>query len=295
MSLEDAIRRTELHNRARRLSPATWAWITQKLHLLSRWCGERGIRELSQLDRGILQEYLAGRSALSAYTVRGDLAAIHSLFRWALEDGVVDQDISKGLKVPRLPTPHKLPLTSEEIARLLSAFDPRTYTGCRDKTIVILLLDTGLRASELVHLDVADLDTHGFWIRVRNGKGEEQRRVPITPLVASRVHTYCVGHRPVPVGPDRIFLTWHGCPMTRERLAKVIIDAGKRAGLEVYPHLLRHTFATHYVRNSGDVFSLQAVLGHASIATTRRYVDVDPAMVEAAHARASPMARLQGL
>ena len=158
--------------------------------------------------------------------------------------------------------------------------------------MILVLLDTGLRASELVGLAVSDVNLDDGLLKVY-GKGNKERVVPIGARVQRALWKYLQRHRPQPANPlcPILFLTASGRPITVDRLRTIIKKYASKAGIEgvrCSPHTFRHTFAVSYLRNGGDIFSLQRILGHSSLDIVRIYVNLAVADVKACHRRFSP-------
>jgi site-specific recombinase XerD len=188
-----------------------------------------------------------------------------------------------------VPTRLIATLGSVELERLLAV------ASRRDRLIIALLLDTGLRLSELAGLRVGDLLPDGY-LRVR-GKGGKERLVPLGTVTEARLPDYLAHGRPRPVGRDvdHIFLARDGRPLSPVAIQHALRRLGRRAGLtgvRTNPHTFRHTFAKLYLLNRGDLFSLQRILGHTTLDMVRRYVNLDTGEVKRQHAQASPVDRL---
>ena len=183
-------------------------------------------------------------------------------------------------------------LTLEEVEILLDLPDEKTALGLRDKTILELMYSCGLRISEVTGLDTAKIDFSERCILVL-GKGNKERFVPIGARVQRVVWKYLQKYRPQPANPlcPAVFLTHLGNPLTTDRLRYIIEKNTRKIGIEGIrrsPHTLRHTFAISYLRNGGDVFSLQRILGHSSLEIVRIYVNMGQADIKDCHRRFSP-------
>jgi integrase/recombinase XerD len=166
----------------------------------------------------------------------------------------------------------------------------------RDSVIILILLDTGLRVSELINLKIDNVWLDEGLIKVL-GKGNKERLVPIGKQIRKLLWRYINQYRPETARPnlDNLFLTRDGRPLTKNRVDSIMKRYGKIAeltGIRCSPHTLRHTFAINYLRNGGDVFSLQKILGHSSLEMTRRYCELANADIKKAHAIASPVDNL---
>jgi integrase/recombinase XerC/integrase/recombinase XerD len=185
-------------------------------------------------------------------------------------------------------------LSPVEISRLLSAIDVNGPSGARNHAIVVLFLDTGLRLSELVGLSVEDVRVGESWLKVY-GKGGKERIVPFGARTTKVLNRYSSFYRPADGISDAFFVNEDGSSLTENAVKQVFKRLQVRAGLpRLHPHLLRHTFATSYLMAGGDVFSLQAILGHTTLEMTRRYVNLASSHVAIQQKRFSPMDRLAG-
>lgn len=175
--------------------------------------------------------------------------------------------------------------------------DTHTATGFRDWVMILALLDTGLRANELVSLSLDNINLDDGIVKVY-GKGAKERIVPIGARVQRATWKYLQRYRSQPANPlcTSLFLTRNGEPITVNRLETIIENYGRKAGIEgtrCSPHTFRHTFAISYLRNGGDVFSLQRILGHSSLETVRIYINLAEADVKACHRKFSPADNLE--
>lgn len=167
----------------------------------------------------------------------------------------------------------------------LSCTNLKTALGCRDAAIVMTPLDTGLRCAELRSLLLQDAHIEQGFLKVM-GKGSKERVVPIGASVQKVLFRYLHHFRPEPAraGTENFFLSIDGTPVTVDSVARMIRRLGKSSGVrKLHAHLCRHTFATNYLINGGDVFSLQQILGHTMLEMVRRYVSLASAQVAVQH------------
>ena len=163
-------------------------------------------------------------------------------------------------------------------------------------TVITVLLDTGLRVSELTGLTLKDIRLVDGVLKV-SGKGRRERLVPIGKTSQRLLWNYITRHRPEPARPrcDLAFLTKDGLPLTKNRIQKMMAKYGREAGIcgvRCSPHTLRHTGAIMFLRNGGDIFSLQRLLGHSSLEMTRHYCELADVDVKRTHSMASPVDNL---
>jgi len=236
-------------------------------------------------------------NGLSGHTINCYLRAIRAFWSWLVQEEIILSNPFAKVRVPK-PPKKVIPTFSEsQIQALLAVIDTHTTTGFRDWVMILMLLDTGLRASELVNLRLDDVNLDDGIVKVC-GKGDKERMVPIGARVQRAIWKYLQRCRPQPASPlcGNLFLTRNGEPMTVNRIETVIENYGRKAGIEgvrCSPHTFRHTFAISYLRNGGDVFSLQRILGHSSLDVVRIYVDLAEADVKACHRKFSPADNLE--
>jgi integrase/recombinase XerD len=269
------------------------------------WADERGLAEPGQVTAGILalyQRHLFARrkpdgAPLTLGTQFGCLMALRGWFRWLAAEGTIPLNPAAGLALPRLPKhlPRAL-LGVAETEAVLAAADPATPEGLRDRALLELLYSTGLRRAEVARLRRYDADLARLVVFVREGKGRKDRVVPLGARAAAWLVRYLTEARPRLLGAagEALFVTDWGEPITPEHAADAVRRAKHRAGVRTpgATHLLRHACATHMLEGGADVRHIQALLGHASLATTERYTHVAIASLQQVHARTHPAARV---
>jgi integrase/recombinase XerD len=197
------------------------------------------------------------------------------------------------VKMPKVPEVVIPTFSEKEVAKLLAQPNKKTSEGFRDYCILLTLIDTGIRLSELANLRVEDIDYEQNLFKVM-GKGQRERFVPFGRRVAKALMKYQMKCRPEPIGTENFWLRRDGRPLLPKRIQKLISAYGKRAGLKrCYAHKLRHTSSVMYLRNGGDVFSLQKKLGHRSLVMTRHYSNLADSDVRAQHLRYGVADRLK--
>ncbi len=229
--------------------------------------------------------------------------ALRAFYKWTASEGLSDRP-DKLLTKPRFAYRQIQPLSEAEIKALLKAIDrtapsrgkrepftmPRS-TAHRDRAIIILLLDTGLRASELCRLTIADIDIQNAALTVRpflSGIKSRPRIVPIGQAAKKNLWRYLTA-RDTEYPGDELFTSRAGHPLDKNTLRKLLNRIGNRAGIpNVHPHRFRHTFAIQYLRNGGDVFTLQRILGHTTLNMVQNYLALADLDTQSAHRRASP-------
>lgn len=233
-----------------------------------------------------------GTRKLSRRSQARHLAAIRGFHRFLVAEKYVEKDPTEDLDTPR--SAKKLPvfLTLQEVEQLLAAPEEKDATGQRDKAMLELLYATGLRVSELVGLGVNDLQLSAGYL-VARGKGAKERIVPVGTIAGEKVRAYLESARPALLGERQsqaLFVTLRGEGFTRQGFWKLLKRYALKAGIlkPISPHKLRHSFATHLVERGADLRAVQAMLGHADLATTQIYTHVNSARLRAVYDHAHP-------
>jgi integrase/recombinase XerD len=253
--------------------------------------------EVREVTLQQISDFLAHkkRLGLSASSIKLVVVAIKIFFRWLLARGRIAQDIAEPMSLPR--TERYLPETMNELQvdRLLDGVLDGMPHALRDRAMLELLYASGLRVSELVNARLEHLDLDTRIIRV-TGKGNKTRLVPVGQRAIDAIKKYLDGERPNFVKKktgSEIFLSERGTKLTTVRIWQIVKQTAKHAGLDlnVYPHLLRHSFATHLLSNGADLRIIQEMLGHADISTTEIYTHVDQQRLKAVHLKFHPRAK----
>ena len=219
-----------------------------------------------------------GDTPLAAATVHRKTAALRSFYKHLRREGLVTDDPTVGLVTPRRSK--KLPnvLNQAEVARLLDSPKGASPQATRDRAILEVMYACGLRASEVVGLEMSDIDTHHGMLRAR-GKGNKERLVPLGRQAIYAIESYQRSGRPALLkerSDKALFLNFRGHALTRQGLYKIVQGHAKASGLEdrMSPHTLRHSFATHLLEQKVDVRVIQVLLGHVKLETTSIYTHV---------------------
>lgn len=231
---------------------------------------------------------------LSPHTIHSFVRAIRAFSAWLAEEAYLAENVLQPMRPPKLPKLIIQPLSEIELQLLLKSVNEYSPEKERNHAMLLVFLDCGLRVSELVGLRAPDIDFAVGELKVL-GKGSKERTVPVGLTTRRAMLRYQDQFRPEPALPseDHFFLTGDGRPMTRNGVEHVIAALAKRSGVSrLHPHLLRHTAAVSYIKNGGDAFSLQRILGHESLDVTRRYVDLANSDVLEKHRRFSPVDNL---
>jgi site-specific recombinase XerD len=311
ITLDRLIWAFEVRNRTLNRSPRTTSWYSNNLRLFKNFL-EAHDYSLAIGDIGIevVREYIlhlqtrnkyedhpltpAREERLTPSTIRDHVQTIKGFFSWLYEEGYTETNKLKILRDFRVPRKFVEVLSDEEIRKVLSSIDEDSPAGARNMAIIVTLLDTGLRVAELVNLKMRDAKIEQGYLKVM-GKGSKERIVPIGTSTQRILLRYVLRYRPEPVRPevDNLFLTAYRKAMTVNTVHLMLKRIGAIAGVRrLHAHLCRHTFATNYLLNGGDVFSLQQILGHSSLEMVRRYVTLASAQVSVQHRKFSPMDRM---
>jgi integrase/recombinase XerD len=238
-------------------------------------------------------EYAPGRRYMASSVARA-LAAVRSFHRFLVREGDSVSDPAELVTRPRVPRNLPKPLTVDEMSALLDAPGTDGPVALRDGAILETLYGAGLRISELVALDVDDVDLDEGSLRAF-GKGSKERVVPLGRYAVTSLKKYLTRSRPTMAsGRSRaaLFLNQRGGRLTRQGCTNIVKKMAKRAGLRkrVTPHMLRHSFATHLLEGGADVRVVQELLGHASVATTQVYTLVTGEMLREVYLTSHPRA-----
>lgn len=303
LTLSQAIEGYLLAARARRLSPATIANYQYGFDAFQKYLGADP--PLHTLTVKEIRTYLAGLDHLSPRTVQIRYYALAALYTWATAEGIVQDHIPHKAGAPRTSHREIIPFSKDELLAMIRAVDrTKGYrragkrmcdnarpTALRDRAILLLLLDTGIRAGELcgLRLSHADLKNHRV---VVTGKGSRERMVPISARTEQAIWRY-LKTRPDTLPSSFLFVSGPADiprPFTPDVLRRLLHRVGERAGIPgVNVHRFRHTFAIQALRNGMNVYSLQRCLGHATLSMCQRYLNIAETDIASAHREASPV------
>ncbi len=277
----------------RGLSANTRHSYASDLALFDQWLAERGLR-LVAAGAAAIQDYLAWRLA-NGYKARSTarfLSALRGYFRYLLRDGRIVDDPTLNIELPALGRPLPKSLSEADVERLLEAPDGETLLGLRDRTMLEVLYATGLRVSELVGLQVDQLNLRQGIVRIL-GKGSKERLVPLGEEAIEWLERYLRDGRPALLGGAAsgvVFPSQRGEQMTRQTFWHRIKLHARVAGISkpLSPHTLRHAFATHLLNHGADLRTVQMLLGHSDLSTTQIYTHIARARLQELHARHHP-------
>src|SRR5438034_3042487 len=263
----------------------------------AQWCAARkNIDEPRSVSLPLMSEYLAERKrgGLSASSIKLIVVALKIFFRFLAGKGELDRDPAEALALPRIERYLPETLNELQVEQLLEKIDTKIPHGLRDRAMIELLYASGLRISELANSRLENFNAEERILRV-TGKGNKMRLVPVGTKACEALAAYLSTERPKLVKrrtSSEIFLSTRGTKLTTTRIWQIVKARAKHSGLEanIYPHLLRHSFATHLLSNGADLRIIQEMLGHADISTTQVYTHVDQQRLKAVHRKFHPRA-----
>ena len=309
--LTECIDYYEVCNRAEGKSPKTISWYSANLRRFRNYLQSRHLPDsLDNIDTKLLREYvlyLMKRNRfdghpytpvqiepLSSATVHGHVRTLRAFFNWLVMEGLTQNNVAKDLKPPKISKKIVTTLSDQEIQSILNTLSPTNPSEARNRTIFMILLDSGLRIGELINLKMEDVHMDEGLLKVM-GKGKKERIAPIGSNAQRALQRYLFRYRSKPnhLGIDNVFLSIHGDPLTENSTKLMFARLAQRSGVHrLHAHLCRHTFATRFLINGGDVFTLQQILGHSTLEMVRHYVNLASNHIAIQHQRFSPLDRL---
>lgn len=225
-------------------------------------------------------------------SINSRLRAVRAFFNYLARENMIAENPADGLQLVKAKKEIIETFTKEQVKDLLRQPNQSTFTGFRDYTLILLLLETGIRVRELVEITLDDIRWEDGQIRI-NGKGFKERLVPIQATMRKQLRRYLAIRGETPC--ESLFVTIDDSPITIRQVQNRIKKYGRMANIQnvrCSPHTFRHTFAKMSVQNGADVFSLQKVLGHTSLEMVRNYVNLFSSDVMDAHKKFSPLEKL---
>ena len=291
----------------RNCSERTLEYWAMNLRRFNTWCHDRGIEDVTEVTSSVLQSYRQylfhhrnpqTNKRLKFSTQHCYLIVVRRWFTWLHEQNILPEDIGHGFEIPkpekRLPTDV---LTADEVESLINQADVTKPLGIRDRAILETFYSTGMRNSELLNLQLYDVDEDRQVVVIRQGKGKKDRVVPIGKRAIQWIKKYITDVRPKLITDSHpiLFVNAKGKPFVRGHLSVIVRNYMKAAGIKKPGscHLLRHTAATLMMENGADLRSLQQFLGHARLTTTQLYTHVSISRLQDVHAKTHPASRSQ--
>ena len=269
----------------------------RSLNEFANWCRcKHKIDNVRAIRLSLISEYLGDRKrgGLSASSIKLIVVALKIFCRFLTGKGAIERDPTEALALPRIERYLPETLNEMQIEQLIDNVDTKIPLGLRDRAIIELLYASGLRISELANARLENFNPEERILRV-TGKGNKTRLVPVGRKACEALAAYLSMERPKLVkhrSGSEIFLSARGTRLTTARIWQIVKRISRHSGLEknIYPHLLRHSFATHLLGNGADLRIIQEMLGHADISTTQIYTHVDQQRLKAVHRQFHPRA-----
>jgi integrase/recombinase XerD len=277
----------------RGLSQNTIAAYSIDLAHFTNYLKDLGLSNWGEVSQAGISAYIQSMGTTFSPRSRARrLAALRTFFGFLRKEGLIEKDPSSLVHFPKLGPQLPKTLTAAQIDALLSRPDAAKPLGQRDRAMFELLYGCGLRVSELSQLRTNQVALEPGYVTV-HGKGEKERLVPMGEIAAECLRDYLQKGRPVLLkkgSSPEVFLNSRGEGLSRQGVWKIIKSGALKAGITVNitPHMLRHSFATHLLENGADLRALQMMLGHADISTTQIYTHVARERLKEIHARYHP-------
>jgi integrase/recombinase XerD len=254
----------------------------------------RGLGDPESVTAGEVEGFLTGlaEEGLKPVSRARKLSAVKGFFAYLRDEGLVSKNPAYQIKGPKLDKPLPKPLGREQMETLIGAPNLATSEGLLNRAMIEVVYAGGLRVTEMCQLTLGQLRLADGFLRV-TGKGAKERLVPLGETAAMWLGRYLKEVRPLFAGAKserrEVFLNPKGAPITRNHFYRLISRLAREAGLpEASPHTLRHSFATHLLEGGADLRAVQTMLGHASLATTERYLKVEDGRLQQVHRRYHP-------
>ena len=283
---------TYLHN-VKKKSLNTELSYRRDLSRLEDFFARRAIRDVKNVSEEDLCEYVEylNESGFAAATVSRSIASAKAFFHYLVNEGIIDKDPTGGLKAPKIEKKMPEILTMGEVSRLLDQPCGDSPKEIRDKAMLELLYATGIRVSELINLEVSDVNMQMCFITCSDANKE--RVIPFGSKAKQALSRYLAQGRDALVEDHNskiLFANCSGQKMSRQGFWKLIKFYAKKANItaDITPHTLRHSFAAHLVENGADLRSVQEMLGHSDISTTQIYATMNHNKIREVYAKAHP-------
>ncbi|MFC2058964.1 tyrosine recombinase XerC [Chloroflexota bacterium] len=284
----------------RSISPLTVRNYTTDIKGFLDFLKQEKVSSLSEVDRLTMRRYLGWLQwqGIARTSISRKLSTLRSFYRYLVREELASAQPLQTLSAPKLEKRLPTFLTADEVLRLLEAADASTPQGLRDRAILELLYAAGLRVSEIVSLDLNGVDLNSLQLRV-SGKGSKQRIALMGQPAAKALQLY------LDLGRDKLggakvnqalFLNRYGDRISQRQIQNLITRYARKAGLEerVFPHIMRHTFATHLLDGGADLRAVQELLGHEKLSSTQIYTHVTRSQLLRSYLAAHPRSSEKG-
>jgi len=276
----------------KRVAANTLASYGLDLHRLQHYCTEQGILIWQDLQANDVRQYIAVRhkAEIGGRTIQRELAAMRSFYRYLQKRQNIEHDPLQGIRAPKAAKKLPKTLDVDQVAGILEV-KPDVILDVRDLAMFELFYSSGLRLSELVMLDLADISYADGYVRVRFGKGNKERQVPVGKKAIEALKKW-LELRPE-VSSSAIFVSFRGSRLTQRSVQLRLERWSRKNNLpeHIHPHMLRHSFASHLLESSQDIRAVQELLGHSNIGTTQIYTHLDFQYLSGVYDKAHPRAK----
>jgi len=268
------------------------------------------MKPVDELNKEVLEAYIIHRKTakrwpnnphikkenkggLSPYSIQGDVRAIKVFWSWLLYQGYIENNALAKFPLPKVPKALIKTLTIEQIRLLLKAIDKNTPVGARNYCILMLLIDSGMRISEVTGIQIDDLNLSKYLVKII-GKGQKERIIPFSHFTSKELIKYIKHYRSdsCKLESPYLFPVSHGHHVRVNAIQQAIKRLAKKAELDdikCYPHIFRHTFATMFLAKGGNAVVLKDIMGHESVQTTQKYIHFQPEDLQKQHWQYSPV------
>lgn len=298
------------HLEAANRSPKTISWYTEILHRFLDFLNANNLTQpIQDIGREEVRAYIsylqgarkwpnspyirAAEGGLSPYSVQGHVRAIKAFWGWLMKEEYILENPLTKLPLPKVPQSLVSTLTMDQLKGLLAELDRHTPAGAKYYCILLFLMDTGVRVSELVNIRMAHIDVVNCLVKVL-GKGRKERLVPFHRITRKELQRYIRDFRPQLCSTDSpyLFPATDGHHISVNSVQQFVRRTAAKAGLrgmKCSPHIFRHTFATTFIAKGGTDFALKEILGHTSLQTTLKYMHLQARDLQQQHARFTPV------
>jgi site-specific recombinase XerD len=302
ITLSQAIEGYMIHAEARQLAPGTMADYTNTFQRFLEFVDDVSIHQISKRD---VERFIISLGHFKNKTQLNYHIGLSALWTWLVDEELVKKNVVRQVRPPKPEKTAIVPFTEQDLKLMMASLNrSKAYrrpgqaersnhglqNSLRNQAILLLLLDTGIRASELCDLRLQHADLRNRRVKIF-GKGSKERIVPISVKTAKAIWRYLTT-RPDAKAQEPLFASMKDGQFLKRNALRLLLERlGDRAGVpHVHAHRFRHTFAIAYLRNNGDAFTLQSILGHSDMTMTRRYLEIAMTDVESRHQIASPVA-----
>lgn len=294
MVLSEAIDSFLLDQRVRGNSIKTVDYYAFSLGLFSEYFGsDSPVSDITLATCKKYYLYLVENKNVNSVSVQSYIRGLRTFLKWLYDEKLIDENICQKFKLPKATRKVIDVLSDEEISRLISTLSSSDWLTVRNRLIVALMLDSGLRLNEVVTLQASSLHIKDRYLIV-TGKGDKQRTVPFGEYTAKTLDEYLNLTKNAGIKTNLIIkVSETQCgfePVTESTIKNMVRKLKVRANIpRLYPHLLRHTFATRYLENGGNIYTLQAILGHSSLDMVKKYLHLATTRIRADFPKYSPL------